>query len=45
MPDFKNQVRRGMPHLSLSGEREAHIVEELAAQLEDIYDGELAHGA
>lgn len=44
MPDFKAFVRRNLSCLALPRQRELTIVEELAAQLEDVYDSLIARG-
>ena len=44
MRDFKGLVREQVSSLALPPERERKIVEEWAAQLEDVYDALLADG-
>lgn len=44
MPDFKAFVQQQVAHLVLPPERERKIVEEWAAQLEDVYDALCADG-
>lgn len=44
MPDWKQYVRRRLPPLALSAEREAEVVEELAAHLEAVYEAALDAG-
>ena len=45
MPDWKNEIRVRLADLNLEPTREAAIVEELAAHLEDCYTEWLAGGA
>jgi predicted permease len=45
MPDWRAYVREHLPRLACAPEREAEIVEEVAQQLQDIYDGALMRGA
>src|SRR5689334_19872722 len=45
MPDFSAYVRRHLPALHVSAERESEIVAELAQQLEQAYDDALAAGS
>jgi len=45
MPDWRDYVRKRLPGLACTPEREAEIVEELAEQLEDIYASALRSGA
>lgn len=45
MPDWKAYVRAHLSLPTLTPEREARIVREIAAQLEDFYREALAHGA
>src|SRR5690349_13074702 len=44
MPDFREHVRRNLPPLGLSGEREAEIVEELALEFQENYERALRCG-
>ena len=41
MPDWRAYVRSRVPPLAIPPEREAEIVDELALQLQAIYDGAL----
>ena len=45
MPDWRTYVRTRLPRLACAPEREAEIVEEVAQQLQDIYDGAIRIGA
>ena len=45
MPDFKHLVRRRLPVEDLVGPRQERIVEEIASQLEDLYQEALESGA
>ena len=45
MPEWKPEIRRRLANLLLAPTREAAIVEELAAHLEDLYEELLAGGA
>ena len=45
MPDWRAYVRDRLPPLTCSAEREAEIVEELAVQIQDIYDAAIRRGA
>jgi putative ABC transport system permease protein len=45
MPDFREEIAKRLSKLSLSGEREAEIVEELSQHLEDRYEQSLQGGA
>jgi predicted permease len=45
MNDWRQYVRAHLPPLDISPEREIEIVEELAAQLEAVYEAALAQGA
>src|SRR5258706_11524784 len=45
MPDFREFVREHLPRLSVTPEREAEIVGELALQLEQAYQESLSGGA
>lgn len=44
MPDFRSFVRRHVARLALPADRERKVVEEWAAQLEDLYEGLRADG-
>ena len=44
MPDWRAYVRKRLPPLSCGAEREAEIVDELAQQLQDIYDSAIRAG-
>ena len=44
-PDWNDYVRRNMPHLGLRPEREADVISELAAELEQAYRDALQSGA
>ena len=44
MPDFKAFVQQHVAHLGLPGDRERKVVDEWAAQLEDIYEAFRADG-
>jgi putative ABC transport system permease protein len=45
MPDWKEEIRRRVSGLRLSGAREAEIIEELAQHLDDRYEQSLLGGA
>src|ERR1051325_3398626 len=44
MPDWREQVRRRLPPISVSPERDAEVVAELALQMEQAYADALASG-
>jgi predicted permease len=44
MPDFRAHVRQNLPHLGISGAREAEIVEELALEFQESYERALRRG-
>ena len=44
MPDFRGYVREHLPHLGVSGAREAEIIEELSQDLEQHFHHALASG-
>src|SRR5437870_1977125 len=44
MPDFKAYVRQNLPPLGISDKREAAVVEDLALQLEDVYETAITTG-
>jgi putative ABC transport system permease protein len=44
MPDFREYVRRNLPRLGISDKREATIVEDLALQLEEVYESAIKQG-
>jgi predicted permease len=45
MPDFSSYVRQNLPALGVSGEQEAEIVEELALEFQERYEGALRNGS
>src|SRR5438270_2340968 len=45
MPDFREEIRKRLAELNLSGARENEIVEELSQHLEEQYEQTISRGA